>query len=303
MKVLLLALGCFIFCTSFAQFTPTSIAANATSKIDSLNQYSYKIINDYDLPRRLRADSMFTKIFVRALKEPFSFQKTYDSLQYISVLTAPDQSFRIFTWQLMVNENLTRQHGAIQMNTADGRLKLFPLIDKSDITQNMADTIANHTGWIGAVYYKLLQNSFNNKNYYTLIGYDANNIRSEKKIIEVLHFENEKPIFGGNFFAKDTSKEQLKNKDISRYILEFKKFASPRLNYDSSLNLIVMEHLISQTNEPKKKYTLIPDGDYEGFTWKDGKWVYIKKIFNEITPEGLPPTPDPVNKEKGLFDF
>lgn len=293
-----LIVGIFCLSTMFCQAQNKIHNVN----IDSLNDYSYKIINEYDLPKRLIADSFFTKILVRSLKAPHSFNNNYDSLHYISILTSPDKRFRIFTWQLMVNENLTRQHGAIQMNTKNGELKLFPLIDKSDITFNMVDTIANHLGWMGAVYYKLIQNNYNNTNYYTLIGFDANNIRSEKKIIEVLHFDNDQPVFGGDFFAKDTSNQILKNVPIARYILEYKKFASPRLNYDSALNLIVMEHLVSESNEPNKKYTLVPDGDYEGFKWQTGKWVYLKKLFTEVTEEGKAPTPVPLNKERGLFE-
>ncbi len=296
MKFILSAILCLLFSFSQAQ------KKFDVQKIDSLNTYSYKIINEYDLAKRLNADSLFTKILVRSLKAANSFNKSYDSLHYISVLTAPDKRFRIFTWQLMVNENLTRQHGAIQMNTKNGELKLFPLIDKSDVTVNMADTISNHLGWMGAVYYKLIQKQFNNSAYYTLIGFDANNIRSEKKIIEVLHFENDLPVFGGDYFAKDTTNEILKNNALSRYVMEYKKEASPRLNYDSALNLIVMEHLVSESNEPTKKYTLIPDGDYEGFKWENGKWVYIKKLFSEVTEEGKAPTPVPLNKEKGLFE-
>ncbi len=286
---------CFFATLSFGQNKST------IQKIDSLNDYGYKIINETDLAKRLNADSFFTKILVRSLKAPNSFNKNADSLHYISILTSPDKRFRIFTWQLMINENLTRQHGAIQMNSKNGELKLFPLIDKSDVTVNITDTIANNLGWMGAVYYKLIQNEFDNNTYYTLIGFDANNIRTEKKVIEVLYFDNEKPVFGGDFFAKDTSNQLLKNMPVARYVLEYKKFAPPRLNFDSSLNLIVMEHLVSESNEPSKKYTLVPDGDYEGFKWQNGKWVYIKKLFTEVTEEGAAPTPIPLNKEKGLF--
>src|SRR5690606_40572592 len=55
----------------------------------------------------------------------------FDSLITISKLSPKDSSFKIFTWQLVINDNLVRQHGAIQMKTNDGSLKLFPLIDKS----------------------------------------------------------------------------------------------------------------------------------------------------------------------------
>jgi hypothetical protein len=196
---------------------------------------------------------------------------------------------------------VVRQHGAIQMRTADGSLKLFPLIDKSDVTQNMSDTIGNNYGWMGAVYYKIIHTSWKNTDYYTLLGFDQNNIRSDKKIIEVLTFNQDGPVFGNRCFVFENGNYYQKN--IARYVMEFKKEGGPRLTYDNDLQMIIMEHLISQSNEPNKKYTLIPDGDYEGFKWINGKWAYVSKIFNEITPEGKPPTPETIRDDKGNIQY
>src|SRR6188768_1629319 len=124
-------------------------------KEDSLKKYSLKLIQGITAEDSFNADSVFTKMFVRALVTRHSFYYTFDSLVTISKLYAPDSSFRIFTWQMVINDNIVRQHGAIQMKTADGNLKLYPLIDKSDITINQADTFSNNRGWIGAVYYKI----------------------------------------------------------------------------------------------------------------------------------------------------
>ena len=88
-------------------------------------------------------------------------------------------------------------------------------------------------------------------------------------------------------------------KNPARYVYEFKKEAGPRLRFDDEMNMIIMEHLISESNEPKKKWTLIGDGDYEGFKWEKGKWKYIAKVFNEVTPEGKAPTPTPIRDDKG----
>ena len=88
-------------------------------------------------------------------------------------------------------------------------------------------------------------------------------------------------------------------KNPARYVYEFKKEAGPRLRFDDEMNMVIMEHLISESNEPKKKWTLIGDGDYEGFKWEKGKWNYIAKVFNEVTPEGKPPTPTPIRDDKG----
>lgn len=270
------------------------------AKEDSLKVHAFRIIRGINAADRLKADSLFTKAFVRALKIPHSFNYRFDSLETISQLYAPDSTFRIFTWQMVINENVIRQHGAIQMKTADGSLKLFPLIDKSDVTKNMGDTIGNNLGWMGAVYYKLIGTKHLNHSYYTLLGYDENNIRSNKKIIEVLDFKDGQPVFGGRYF--NTAENNLIPKNIARYVMEYKREAGPRLTFDTELNMIIMEHLHSPSNEPNKKWTLIPDGDYEGFKWVNGKWNYISKVFNQVTPENEPPTPKLIRDAEGNVD-
>ncbi|MEI7736184.1 MAG: hypothetical protein WCI49_12010 [Ferruginibacter sp.] len=268
-------------------------------KEDSLKTLSVKLIQGITASDRFNADSVFTRVLVRALKTPNSFFYTFDSLETISKLFAPDSSFKIFTWQMVINENIIRQHGAIQIRTYDGSLKLFPLIDKSDITINM-DTVANNKGWIGAVYYNIIQKKSGNQDYYTLLGYDENNIRSNKKLIEVLHFDGEEPIFGNRMFSFE--EDSVFKSSTNRYIMEYKKTDGPKLNYDAEMDMIVVEHLISESNEPKKKWTYVGDGDYEGFKWKNGKWVHIEKLFNQITPLGKAPVPSPVRDASGNID-
>ncbi len=285
---------------ALAQYITKADAKIVKLKEDSLKKYAVKLIQGINSSDRFTADSMFTRVLVRALKLPHSFYYPFDSLQTISRLYAPDSTFKIYTWQLMINDNVIRQHGAIQMRTADGSLKLFSLIDKSPIIINQTDTVANNYGWVGAVYYNIVQKESNNQNYYTLFGYDENNIRSNRKIIEVLHFNNNEPIFGGSYFSFD--EDTVAKKTVGRYIMEYKKAYGPKLNYDAEMDMIIVEHLISESNEPKKKWTLIGDGDYEGFKWKNGKWVHIEKIFTQVTPEGKEPVPSPIRDANGNMD-
>jgi hypothetical protein len=266
-------------------------------KEDTLKLYANKIIAGQSMSIRFTNDSLFTRGFVKALKTPHSFQYPFDSLQTISKLYAPDSSFRIFTWQMVVSDNLTRQHGAIQIKTPDGTLKIFPLIDKSDVTENIIDTAGNNRGWIGAVYYKLIQKRSSNQNYYTLLGYDENNLKSNRKIIEVLSFQNDEPVFGGRYFSYED--DSIFKSSNSRYVMEYKKTAGARLTFDEDLDIIILEHLVSETNEPLKKWTYIPDGDYEGFKWKNGKWVHVEKVFNQITELGKEPVPVPLKDAQG----
>jgi hypothetical protein len=296
--VLLFLFFCYTCC--FAQPFNKAEMKELQQKEDSIRSYAVKIIQGINAQDRLEADSTFTRMLVRALKTKNSFHYPFESLQTISIQYSPDSVFRIFTWQLVINENVIRQHGAIQMKTYDGSLKLYPLIDKSDVTTNIIDTIGNNYGWIGAIYYKIIQKRSSNQNYYTLLGFDENNIRSSRKLIEVLSFVNDEPVFGGRYFSYE--EDAVFKTSQSRYVMEYKKEAGPRLTYDKELDMIIVEHLISESNEPKKKWTLIGDGDYEGFKWKNGKWVHVEKVFNLVTPDGQAPVPIPIRDPSGNID-
>lgn len=300
MKLSFLIVLFFSGISCIAQRTGSAEFKVLKQKEDSLKDLSVKIIMGINADDRFNADSIFTRVLVRALKTKNSFHYPFDSLQTVSILYSPDSVFRIFTWQLVINENVIRQHGAIQMKTYDGSLKLYPLIDKSDVTANVQDTIGNNFGWIGAIYYKIIVKRSSNQNYYTLLGFDENNIRSSRKIIEVLSFTNDEPVFGGRYFSYED--DAVFRSAHSRYIMEYKKEAGPRLNYDKELDMIIVEHLVSESNQPAKKWTLVGDGDYEGFKWKNGKWVHVEKVFNVVTPDGQAPVPNPIRDPAGNID-
>lgn len=262
-------------------------------KEDSLQQFAFQIIKHEDPSVRLRSDSNFIRILVRALKARYSFEYPFDSLITISRLVAPDSSFRIFTWQLVKDESYCRQRGFIQMRTPDGSLQLFPLRDVSEFTENLTDTIANQGGWIGAVYYKIIMKEHLEKKYYTLLGYDENNHKTTRKWIDILHFDKtNQPIFGlQNAFS--FAEDSIPGKAQNRILLEYKKDARARIQYDKEMDMILFDHLISETNEPLKKHTLIPDGDYEGYIWKNGQWVHVNKVFTQKLEDGQAPVPMP----------
>jgi hypothetical protein len=300
-KIVIFFISIFLLTnTSFGQRITTSEKKLLEKKEDSLKVFAQQIINGRNPEERFAADSQFTKTFVRALQIKNSFYYPFDSLVSIAKVIPTDSSFKIFTWQLVIGPEVIRQHGAIQMKTTDGSLKLFPLIDKTDLINNIDDTITSNRAWIGALYYKIIEEKSFGKNVYTLLGFDDNNLNSDRKFIEILTFQDGEPVFGGPYFSfQDNS---LKKKSIARYVMEYKKNAGPRLTYDNEMDIIIYEHLISETGEPQKKYTYIPDGDYEGLKWKDGKWVHIEKVFNQITPEGHEPVPNPILDEKGNID-
>ena len=280
-----------------AQNSNTLFLSTMTDHEEAMKQYAYDIVNGRETADRVQSDSIFTRMLVSALKEPHSFSYPFDSLQTISRLYAPDNSFRIFTWQLVYDETTFRRHGAIQINTADGSLKLFPLIDKTAVIDDVQNAVTDNREWVGAIYYRIIETAFRGKKFYTLLGYDENSFRSTKKRIEVLTFDqHQQPVFGGPFFS--FAKDSLPKPDQSRFSIEYKKDGNGSIKYDDELGIIIYDHLISENNQPAKKYSYIPDGDYEGFTWENGKWVHINKVFTFKLEDGQAPVEKPVREGK-----
>lgn len=269
---------------------------------DSMKVYGREMITDKTASQRFIADSIFIRMLVRSLKTPNSFYYPFDSLVTVSHIYAPDSAFRIFTWQFTRDDDYCRHRGAIQMKTTDGSLHLFPLLDMSDFTNAPDDSVRTAQNWIGAIYYGIVMKTFNSKKYYTLLGFDDNNMRSTKKWMEVLTFnEKGRPVFGGTYFsiANDSTSALLQP---ARFCLEYKKDARARINYDKDLDIVVFDHLVSESNEPRKAYTLVPDGDYEGFKWENGKWKQIDKLFNYKLNDGQAPVPAPLKGVTGKSD-
>lgn len=289
---------------AFAQKITSADLKKLQAKEDTLRDYARYLATDTLQEDRMISDSIFTRTLVRALKTKNSFYYPFDSVFGISKLYAPDSSFRIFTWTLEYDDFYSRQRGAIQFPTRDGSLKLVSLRDVSEFTTHPEDSVRGRNNWIGAVYYNIVKTTYNGKNYYTLFGYDNNNVRSTKKWIEVLSFnDRNEPVFGGPFFNFASS---TKEPPKYRVFLEYKKEARVLANYIEELGMILIDHLISESDEPDLKFTFVPDGDNEAFKWENGKWMHIDKAFdfkidmsNADPYLGAPPVGDPLLDRTG----
>jgi len=299
----LLALG-LLGCLdqAMAQRIPSTERKELRRREDSLRQLADTLVNGQTPEDRFRADSQFVRSLVRALKLPNSFYYPFDSLQTISHLYAPDSSFRIITWQFKKDDLLYLQEGAIQVNQPDGSLKLLPLFDASMFTAHPLDSVRTRRNWIGAIYYKVIMKTYAGKKYYTLLGFDDYSQASNKKWMEVLTFSPEgEPQFGGPYFSFQD--DSVKKKPQYRFNIEYKKEALTRFNYDPEMDMVIFDHLIPEGDQPDRKDTYIPDGDFEAFQWKDGRWLHIeKKLFNFKLKEGQFPMEAKMLDDQGNSD-
>jgi len=264
----------------------------------TLKSLSRDIVLDSNTAGRMISDSQFVKTLVRTLLIKNSFYYPLDSVIGIAKLYAPDTSFRIITWNISYSDYYHRQRGVIQFKPINGVSKFIPLRDFSEFTTGAGDSVRNNLNWIGAVYYNMVKTQFKGKNYYTLFGIDYNELRSNKKWIEVMTFnERNEPVFGGPYFSFE--KDSIPKPPAFRYSIEYKKDASTLVNFIAEEKKILVDHLISETDEPERKWTFVPDGDYEGFTWENGRWVHIEKVFTFKLQDGQAPVGEQLMDNRG----
>lgn len=252
---------------------------------DSMISMGDKIVNSRDELVRRNATFMFIKTLVATLKLPNSFDYPFDSLKYISVLRSDDNKFRMYTWHLRNDDGTYRYYGAIQMNNKD-RLELYPLFDNSAMIEKPQDTILNKSNWYGAHYYKIITPKKGKKDKrYVLLGWKGNNLRTTKKVIDVIHFDQDgQPVFGDDIF-------KLGDETKKRIVFEFTIQASMMLRYLDKPKWIVYDHLAPPSKRDAGLFEFYgPDLSYDGLKYKKGKWVLMEKI-------DLRNAPSPLDKE------
>lgn len=248
---------------------------------DSLKILSHQIYNNNSEPERYNASYTFIKTLVSALKTPNSFNFNFDSLNAISIQTPPDRKFRIFSWHVMNNDGSYRYYGTVQMNNPERKLEMFPLIDFTSGIKNPADTVTTNEKWYGAQYYRIIPVTVNVKTpYYILLGWKGSTVKSNKKVIEILHFKNDKPFFGMPVFDGDPN-----NPDKKRIIFEYTRQASMVLNYDPKQAMIVFDHLAPPDPKLKGQYELYgPDFSYDGYKLQNGRLRLVSDLKLENPP-------------------
>jgi hypothetical protein len=102
---------------------------------------------------------------------------------------------------------------------------------------------------------------------------------ASKKIIEVLRFENEEPILGGDFF-KFTPDPTYPIGTVDRFVYSFKKGSNAIIKYEKLQNRIILSELASTENDLKKQETLVPSGNFKYLAWINNKWELSIKEDN-----------------------
>jgi hypothetical protein len=271
-----------LFLTPKTQAQTTSIQAIEDSLIVNADSMYNAFIPDL----RQRHCETFIKQLVRALKNPNSYNYPFEKLgKHINIIQPEDKKFRMFNWVVAVSNVNVRYYGAIQM--PGEALKLYPLVDNSTEIDDLETAVLSDGKWFGAIYYDIITQQIDGKDIYTLIGKNSSSITSNRKILEPMTFTDKGVVFGAPIFRQP-------GKAVNRFVLEYRKDVSVSMKWDKEYGAITFDRLTSQMNDPKRKNTFVPTGQYDGFRWDGSKWSFIEDVIPvQVFKDGEAPAPQP----------
>jgi hypothetical protein len=112
--------------------------------------------------------------------------------------------------------------------------------------------------------------------------------------MDPLTFTSNGPVFGAPIFSLNSSANRSGHRP-NRFIIEYKKEVQASLNWDNDMKMVYFDRLVSQVNDPNRKYTYVPSGQYDGFRWDGGVWNYIEDLIPvQAFKDGEAPSPKPL---------
>lgn len=249
---------------------------------DSIQNYeyqleglSYNIINGNDINERITSCYYFIQTLKEALKVPQSFYYDFTSLKTVSALRPDDDKFRVFTWNLILDSGKYMYFGAIQMNTPDS-LILFGLYDSSDYNRDLIYGEFDNRHWVGALYYQVHHYKWKKEDYYIMFGWDGQDAKTNRKVVDVLWFDDEgNPRFGKEIFNFDGDVQ-------ARIIFDFSDQTAMLLRYDKDEKAIVFANLVPINPLLEGRYeNYVPDGTYDYLKFERGVWKRHLMMFED----------------------
>ncbi len=258
---------------------------------DSMVKSSDSMYDAYIPDDRVGYSERFAKQLVRALKIPNSFLYPFDKIKNkINIIYADDNSFRMFNWAIVPSLGTKRYYGAIQMPSE--KLKLYGLHDYTEeLGKGAEDSVLTNGKWFGAIYYRIMSNMVEGRKIYTLFGLNSSGPASNRKVLDPLIIDEHGVTMGAPIFG--VASENFPQRRVNRFILEYKKQSQVSMNWDPERQAIVFDKLVSQMNDPHRKYTFVPSGEYDGFRWGNDMWNYVRGLMKvQVLKDGEQPPMD-----------
>ncbi|MFO8054605.1 MAG: hypothetical protein R6U19_05510 [Bacteroidales bacterium] len=204
---------------------------------DSLIRLRRSSLNAEEQFVRFNMNEKLIDYWFETLKIRGSEDYRFDRMDSMYMVTSADNKVRIVTWHIL-NDNLSYDFFGIVQAYSESRERyvVYELHDKTGRLDNPEYETLRNGEWIGSIYYDIIEVERSSgffdrlfsspKKYYTLLGWNGNDLKTDIKIIDVGRLQsNGGLVFGHPLF-------RTKDPRLRRIIFEYSSRAPMSMNYE-----------------------------------------------------------------------
>jgi len=221
-----------------------------------------KIGNAATEENRLQASEEFERLLVEAFEVEGVFDYPFDSLPKVSKLKSGDGVFRIFNW----NVPLEDEKNTYRLYLLFPKGKYVRFEDTSELNRKDEKVNLKADEWYGALYYELHALKVKRDTYYTLIGWDGNDDLTTKKVLDVLVLNKKKVSLGFPLFEKEGDL-------LHRRVFEYANDVVMNLKWLEPKEMIVFDRLEPKVKGLEGNYAYYgPSTAFNGYSREKDRW-------------------------------
>ena len=256
-----------LFCDAFISQTLQEYELKLISKLENVH-----FEKNYDKAMQLNEE--FKNVLEEAISNSEIFNYPLDSLsKFMSTEISPDGNFRIFNWNIELSNQKQYYECWILMKN----LTILKLNDFKNEIPEIEYASLDANSWFGALYYSIIPKERKNKTVYTLLGWDGNNMFSNKKIIESMTISKKNKIqFGIPIFKYPDGK--IKKRVIFQYSKQ--SYMSLKHRQVRKQDYLIFDHLMPPSPNLKEFADwYVTDLSFDAFQWNENQWDF-KRDFD-----------------------
>ncbi len=215
-----------------------------------------------------------------ALEAPDAFDRTFAGIP-LTTVDAPDDRFRLFTWNLARPDGGHRFEGLLLVRDKRGGV-VHELVDATARIASPSTAELSVDNWYGALYYDVVPVKQGGRTWYTLLGWKGHSRVETRKVIEVLTFKGARPRFGAPLFDRPASADGVRpGRRIRqhRQVFAYAAQATMSLKKDPRGGRIVFDHLSpTRPDLAGDPAFLGPDLSYDAYLWEKGAWTFQRDV-------------------------
>jgi len=253
----------------------SALNLNAQSKLENSEK---ELEVRFDRLREASNDSLklsisqdIMKILKQTLRKKESFTYPFSNLMNLGKISSTDHLVRVFSWNYILKNGSYRYFALIQKKNGR-KIEVFELHQNLNVKGSMTSKLSAHQ-WLGALYYQIVPFKEKGNKLYLLLGWDGNNDKTSKKLIETLGFSKTgDPEFGIPVI-------NWRGKRLSRVIFEYSKQVQMKLKFHERANLLVFDHLSPSEPRYVNQFEYYgPDFSYDALKFEKGIWNLVEEF-------------------------